>query len=121
MATDLLATTDRELVEQYIETLADLRDTTEPVCHYSESLGPKTRELKQFLMDKLYHHPHLELMAQRSRELIRFLFERLTAQPDLLPERFRAMLEESPVEIVAADYIAGMTDRYAERQAEHLK
>jgi dGTPase len=121
MATDLLTTTAAELERQSITGMESLRAAQEPICRYSDGFKPKVIELKRCLSEKLYHHPHLQLLAQRSQELIRFLFDRLTENTALLPHRYQTMLESARVETVVADYIAGMTDRFAERQAEHLK
>jgi dGTPase len=54
-------------------------------------------------------------MSERARRNITTIFESLLADPSLMPLRFQRMLDDESIEIVAADYIAGMTDRYAEK------
>ncbi len=120
LATDLVQTTASRLDELAVSSLGSLRACREPVCVYSERTRPHLAELKQFLQARLYHHPRLLDLSERAGEIIRSLFDRLTTEPDIMPARFRAMLKQSPVQIVTADYIAGMTDRYAEKLAEEV-
>lgn len=120
LATDLLDSTTTHLTDYGIVDLPSLRASPDPVCIYSDDIKPRFRELKQFLRTRLYHHPRLLALSDQAQDVIRLLFERLTADPNLMPERFQAMLESEATEIVVADYIAGMTDRYAERLMEKL-
>jgi dGTPase len=118
MATDLLEATSARLNEYGVTDFVSLRRTPRPVCGYSTTIEPQVAELKQVLRTRLYHHPRLLLMADQAHRVIRRLFDKLTSDPQLMPPRFRTMLRDQPVEIVVADYIAGMTDRFAERLAE---
>lgn len=117
MATDLIETTSGRLREYGVTDMASLRRTASPVCGYSATMELRVAELKQVLRTRLYRHPRLLLMAEQAHRVIRNLFAQLTNNPQLMPLRFQAMLKDQPVEIVAADYIAGMTDRFAERLA----
>jgi dGTP triphosphohydrolase len=54
-------------------------------------------------------------MSERARNIITIIFGRLVEEPLLMPVRFQKMLDDQSVEIVAADYLAGMTDRFAEK------
>jgi len=118
IATDLLETTSGRLSEYGITDLASLRKAPYAVCGYSVGMEPQVAELKQALRTRLYRHPRLLLMADQAHRVIRRLFAKLTSDPQLMPPRFQSMLQEQPVQIVAADYIAGMTDRFAEKLAE---
>jgi len=114
LASDLMAETSRQLQRLRIADLASLRAAQDPVCRYSDETAAAVAELKAFLNERLYHHPRLAGLAKQAHETIGVLFESLLAHLDLLPPRFRAMLEHERREIVVADYIAGMTDRFAE-------
>jgi len=118
MATDLLETTDTRIQEFGIIDLASLRRAVSPVCIYSAPMEKQVVELRQVLRTRLYRHPRLLLMADQAHRVIRQLFQRLTNDPELMPPRFQSMLHDQAIEIVVADYIAGMTDRFAERLAE---
>ena len=71
-------------------------------------------QLKEFLTRHLYRHSHLKASSQRATEIIEAIYSRLYSVPSLMPKRFQMMLVDQPTSIVIADYIAGMTDRYAE-------
>ena len=118
MATDLLESTDARLRECGVSDLASLRHAPCTVCGYSSAMERQVAELKQVLRTRLYRHPRLLLMADQAHRVIRTLFNSLRNDPHTMPLRFQAMLSEQPLEIVVADYIAGMTDRFAERLAE---
>lgn len=74
--------------------------------------------LEFFLFEKLYRHPEIRSRDQRGREAITTLFERYSSDPALLPQRFRQRIKDQGIARVAADYIAGMTDRYCLEQAK---
>ena len=118
LAEDLLEATGRRLEPMGITDLASLRRASSPVCGYSERLQPLFDELKQMLRSRLYRHPRLEAITAEAQLVVRKLFRVLVGDPQLMPPRFQAMLADQPVEIVAADYIAGMTDRFAGRLAQ---
>ena len=101
-----------------ITSLNSVRTARERICTYSPSLAPQVAELKTFLRQKLYRHSQLTALTDRARLIITSLFNRLCDNSDLLPPRYREMLLTGRLEVVVADYIAGMTDRYAERAAE---
>ncbi|MBD3403496.1 deoxyguanosinetriphosphate triphosphohydrolase [candidate division GN15 bacterium] len=121
MATDLLEETGRRLASAKIKTPADVRRAGEKLVGYSESMTERVAELKTFLMNQVYRHEHLTDMSSRAGVIIRGLFERFRLNPDLMPGRFQEMLESERLEVVIADYIAGMTDRYAEHLFESVR
>lgn len=118
LATDLLDTTSAGLVQMGISDTESLRAASRPVCSYSRAMQPMVSELKQLLRSRLYRHPRLVAMTDKAQRVVRDLFRILTGNPKLMPPRFQTMLDDQAVEIVAADYLAGMTDRFAERLAQ---
>jgi dGTPase len=121
MTTDVLEETERRLEKLGIEDIESLRNAPEKVCGYSPEIRPKVTELKKFLREKLYRHVSLMGMHERTKTIIETLFDRFKDKPSLMPPRFQEMLFAEKDDIVIADYIAGMTDRYAERQYEKYK
>ena len=113
--TDVLEETSRRLSRLNIGDLESVRSATEKMCDYSEPMVAVVTDLKMFLRTRLYKHPHLLAMSGRARETIEAVYERFMLFPDLLPLRFQEMMENEAKEIVIGDYIAGMTDRYAEK------
>ncbi len=115
MATDLLCETDRQVSRLGIGDLVALREASERICRYSPEMDAKVTELKRFLFERLYRHPEIMKHADRAGEIMETLYAHYLAAPDLLPGSFGRMLPTERVEFVVADYIAGMTDRFAER------
>ena len=119
--TNLLEETSHQLDLQQISDLASLRRSDESVCRYSDDLAARVEQLKAFLYERLYRHPKLQHLSEDARTVVYTLFNRLTTEPSLMPLRFQAMLEHQEKEEVVADYIAGMTDRYAQNLKQRLE
>lgn len=113
-ASDLLTATSDRIDRHAIGTLDQLRRAPERLCDYSGEIRSRVVQLKGYLMQKLYRHPKLVEHTNRAKEILSALFTRLSAQPTLMPQRYQEMLITGELPIVVADYIAGMTDRYAE-------
>jgi dGTPase len=121
MATDVLVETESRIRTLGLGDLDSLRRASEKVCRYSPSTEEKVEELKLFLRTRLYHHPNLVRKSDRAGEILKALFAGLRQNTSLMPGRYQEMLETEDVAVVIADYIAGMTDRYAERLFEQLQ
>ena len=79
---------------------------------FSAHVLEESRELKRFLHDNLYRHPRVLRMSVKARRIVSELFGAFLAEPRLLPADFQARAREDAPRAIA-DYIAGMTDRYA--------
>ena len=116
---DLLEQTRRRLREERIATVEDVRRFPEDLV----SLGPEVRrlkaELEDFLRRRIYKHYRVQRMARKGGRIVRMLFDEFRHAPQLLPPRYARRVESAGAERVACDYIAGMTDRYA--QDEYLR
>ncbi len=121
MVTDVIGETRRRLDTHKIKSLDDVRRCSNKLCGYSTEMAPAVSEIKDFLRTNLYSTEHLVTLTEWAGEIIRLLFAAFCDDRTLMPSRYRAMLEEERVEIVAADYIAGMTDRYATEKYEQLR
>ncbi len=122
MVTDLLTETNRRLREAAPENAAALRALNAPVVAFSETMGQNDRALRNFLFEHMYRHPRIIGMTAAAREVVRDLFANYMARPEYLPEAWRpgaADPDRSVQARLVADYIAGMTDRFA--QEEHGK
>lgn len=117
--TDLLAETARRIAAQRIETLADVV-AAPPLVGFSPAMAEENRRLKTFLRDNLYRHYQVVRMTTKARRIIHDLFGAFSADPRLLPPEYqrRGNAEGMPRSI--ADYIAGMTDRYAIKEHRRL-
>ncbi len=79
---------------------------------FSERIQREQTELKQFLRTNLYRHYRVSRMSAKARRIITELFQAFLAEPGLLPPEFQGRAREDTPRAIA-DYIAGMTDRYA--------
>ncbi|MCP4685585.1 MAG: deoxyguanosinetriphosphate triphosphohydrolase [bacterium] len=120
VATDLLSETQLRINSLSISDVDSVRRAPKRVCGYSEKIAARVTELKSVLFVKLYRHPRLQEHSDRARLILTSLFQRLTENTGLLPLRFREMLQTEDRPIVVADYIAGMTDRFAERLFQEI-
>ncbi|HEX7872795.1 MAG TPA: deoxyguanosinetriphosphate triphosphohydrolase [Sphingobium sp.] len=118
MANDLIASTRENIAQSGVETVDDVRAAGRALVGFSPDLAAQERDLKRFMYANLYHHPLQLAAANRARVIITDLFRAYRQQPDLLPEEWRGAcaLEEPHRSRHIADFIAGMTDRYAERR-----
>ena len=95
-----------------------------PLVCFSAAMREQSTELKQFLYANLYRHPQVMATTAQARQVIRDLFEvyrqRHTEMPAGFAERAQQAHSEGGMLRVAADFIAGMTDRFAWREHERL-
>lgn len=120
VATDLIEETRGRIDRLGVGSLDDVRRCPEKIVGYSTDIRETVLDLKDYLFENLYRHPRLQGLLDRAREILKVIYSRLSSDPAKLPERFREMLLTESPDIVIADYIAGMTDRYAEKVYEEL-
>jgi dGTPase len=116
--TDLLEETQRRIAAHAIESLADV-ELAPALAGFSAAMQAENRELKTFLREALYRHFQVVRMTSKARRVIHDLFSAFLSDHRLLPPQYQARGEEEAMPRVIADYIAGMTDRYAIK--EHLR
>jgi dGTPase len=120
---DVTAST-RALIETAAPASSDDVRAQPPLVCFSSQMAVESAQLKHFLSRNLYRHAQVQDNTDRAREVVRGLFERYMAQPRDLPEsapRLRGLEAGHPQHARAvADYIAGMTDRFAQREHERL-
>lgn len=123
---DLVKNTNENLVAADISSLEDVRNMSTTLVEFSPSVKSKTVELKQFLYSNLYKHDRVKQMSEFADQVIKDLFYTFTKDIELLPEEHKLkaqvkskMAGDTGLARVVADYIAGMTDRFA--QAEHQR
>lgn len=118
MANDLIAATRANILAAGVETADDVRRAGRPLVGFSPELAAQERDLKRFMYATLYHHPSQLAAADRARVIVTDLFRAYQADPKLMPQEWRddcATLEPRRSRHIA-DFIAGMTDRYAEKR-----
>jgi dGTPase len=111
LVTDLIRQTGKNIRAHAPATVEEVRQAPALVS-FSEKIQREQQELKRFLRVNLYQHYRVARMSAKARRIIADLFKAFLGDPRLLSPEFQARATvDSPRAI--ADYIAGMTDRYA--------
>ena len=115
MVADLLDESRRRIAAADPASAAAVRAASEPLIAFSPAMAAAERELKRFMYAKLYHHQQQIAVAEQARTIVAGLAEAYIADPDRLPDDWRARLpaDEPARTRHIGDFIAGMTDRYA--------
>jgi dGTPase len=115
MVNDVIEESRRRIGESGLGSVAEVRAAGRQLVGFSPAMAADERALKRFMYATLYHSASQVEVANAARNLLTRLFEAYAADPSLLPESWRAMLptEEPARTRHVADFIAGMTDRYA--------
>ena len=111
--TDLITHTQEKLARLKIRKYADLQKINYKLVGFSPELKELRKPLRQFLMQKLYHHYRVVRMSVKAKRFIRELFLEYLSRPQQLPVEIGRRVAKEGVQRVVCDYIAGMTDRYA--------
>lgn len=115
---DLIGATRIKIKESEVRSLDDVRRVGRLVAH-SEAMTSELQKLKRFLRENLYSHYQVLRMTGKARRIIDDLFAAFMADPRLLPPQYQLRARKERPRAIA-DYIAGMTDRYAIREHRRL-
>ena len=118
LVTDLIRASDRNIRARAPASVEDVRRAP-PLIAYSPPVREESLELKRFLRDHLYRHYRVVRMSMKARRVVSELFQAFISDARLLPPEFQARAE-SDLPRAIADYVAGMTDRYAIREHRRL-
>lgn len=121
LVTDLVNTSKNRLEKHRNLSAAELREMNFEALSFSPGMKSLNFELKKFLAENLYRHPRMIRNAQRAKEILKFLFEKYLDDPDLIPGHFKRRLKHEPLYMIVADYIAGMTDRFADTEFKKIE
>lgn len=117
---DIQKITKKNILEKRIKTVEDIRERGKNLVKFSDEIQKKATEAKAFLLENVYYHPKVKETAARSQKIIKDLFNAYKADPGKLPEKFRLRYQENGSTRHLADYIAGMTDRFAIQEHQKL-
>ncbi len=119
---DVVAETGRRLAALDPRSADDVRRAPSPVAGFSAAVAEADRAIKGFLKTRMYRHPRVMRVMDEAAGVLRDLFARYSAHPNDLPAEWQeglSGLDEAGRARRIADFIAGMTDRYA--LAEHSR
>ncbi len=121
--TDMIEHSQALIAASGVASIEEARHQPQPLIGYSERMGELALELKRFLRRDLYAHPRVKEMSARAAKTVRELFQAFSQSPELLPAEYQERMSQSghaDDARIIADYIAGMTDRYAIREHARL-
>ncbi|MDO8305388.1 deoxyguanosinetriphosphate triphosphohydrolase [Herminiimonas sp.] len=121
---DVIDTSQQRIQSAQLKTVDDVRNAPALIA-FSERMRADAVLLKRFLRENLYQHFQVNRMTSKARRIVVELFEAFMREPNLLPPDYQQAASDAPQAIATqarkvADYIAGMTDRYAIREHRRL-
>lgn len=118
---DVLAETRTRLTKYKPQSAEDVRALPQAVVAFSAEVNAGVNQLRRFLMDRVYRHPHIKGMTERAGKVVKSLYHHHFEDPQRLPPEWHADIvkrgllgDKGALARHVGDYIAGMTDRYAE-------
>lgn len=125
VVTDLIENTRANLAELKPSSIDDIRRQEKPLVRFSDSVFAAHTELKRFLSRSFYRHEKVKVMTDKAKTIVQLLFTRYMDDPTAMAADFSAPAlaagqDETARARIVADYIAGMTDRFAIAEYERL-
>lgn len=121
---DVIHHSSASLEEAGVSSVQQVRQHERALIGFSEEMKSQSLVLKQFLFHQLYRHPQVTQTMNNAQQVVKELFAAYMLEPERMKPRFvqRAHLADTLHERarVVADFVAGMTDRYAAREHEHI-
>lgn len=122
---DLIKESELRIQDSKVSSVDDVRNASALIT-FSDGMSREAVVLKRFLRQNLYQHYQVNRMTSKARRIIRELFEAFMLEPRLLPPDYQIPTGGGSADTAAAqarkvaDYVAGMTDRYAMREHHRL-
>ena len=123
MVNDITTESRGRLAEADCLSAGEVRALGRPVIAFSNEMAANDRGLKKFLYRRMYRHYKVNRMASKARRVVQDLFTLFVAEPECLPDDWRGRCDAAGSHQTAravADYIAGMTDRFAFLEHQRL-
>ena len=121
MVEDVLVESSERLRDAAPKTVAEVRHLGRPVIAFSDEFLNDLNQIRAFLYANMYRHRQVLDVREEMTAVLRGLFERFMAQPESLPEGWdQTTADDTQKARLVADYVAGMTDRYALKQHQKL-
>ena len=117
---DALAATQARLAAHGVESSADARRAERAMFTFSEPMAAAERDIKAFLFARMYRHPQLNRMRAEADRIVRDLYAAYVERPQEAPAFWAARRAAIGPERATADYVAGMTDRFALNEHRRL-
>lgn len=119
MVQDVISESQKRIIKLAPNSAQDIRNHTAPVIQFSDTLFAQLKEIRAFLFTRMYRHDDVNKMRHDTGFVVKKLFDAYMSNPTLLPERRRPRnADKTALARAVADYIAGMTDRFAFQEHE---
>src|SRR6188768_2060200 len=120
LMSDVITQSQKNIVESSVDSIQAVREYSRPLMSLSENVLSEHQELKRFLRTRLYNHPKVREVMDEASTTLKGLFDAYMKYPSRLPPEHQTLVERaaagggrSVAARVVADYVAGMTDRFA--------
>lgn len=120
MVGDVISNTEAMINKFGIKDLADVRICKEKIVRFSKELEAQVLQLHEFLFDNVYRNFRVARMATKAKRFLTEIFNAYLEDPAQLQPRFQKWAKEAGLERSICDYIAGMTDKYAQEEYKRL-
>lgn len=117
---DLTFSSSRRIERADLAGADDARANRELLIDHGDELRPEVSELQRFLYARFYRHPHLQELTRKAAATLGALFHAYRTRPEDMAPWYRRWADEVGLERAVCDYLAGMTDRFAEKEAARL-
>lgn len=123
LVVDLIHASQQHIADAGIRSIDEVRNA-QALITFSDAMRAEALLLKRFLRENLYRHYQVNRMTSKARRIVAELFAAFLAEPSLLPPDYQVARDAADMQPrqarKVADYIAGMTDRYAMREHRRL-
>ncbi len=124
MVEDVMATSYVILAQSGAKSAQDIRNLDHSVVQFSPSLWSELKEIRTFLFENMYRAPKVMQQREHAAQVVRDLFEIFMTSPEAMPGNWGGAVASNAPDLhkarVVADYIAGMTDRFAQQEHDRL-
>ena len=124
MVEDVMATSYVILAQSGAKSAQDIRNLDHSVVQFSPSLWSELKEIRTFLFENMYRAPRVMQQREHAAQVVRDLFEIFMTSPEAMPGNWGGAIASKAPDLhkarVVADYIAGMTDRFAQQEHDRL-
>jgi dGTPase len=117
---DLLTETHARIESSGVRSAEEVRRHGSMLVKHSARLAAMTGELRSFLYNHFYRHDHLQAFLVYAQQVLENLFAAYRDKPQELPVWYRSWADQVGLERAICDYLAGMTDRFAQQECTRL-
>lgn len=121
---DVIHTTRQRIAQAGVQSVQEVRACGQRLVSFSDAMHQQSQALKQFLFRQLYRHPQVMHTMDAAQQVVQALFAAYMQQPAMMKPRYALRAQQASSAAVqaraVADFVAGMTDRYAAKEHERI-